>query len=131
MAVSYSFQVQQITFNSVTYDSTSGGPLMVTIRHSGDPLEGRSGADEYAAFLAVVDKIAEVQFSVADVKFITALGTSGTFTCTLKLKSTTVVITLATMVLVNVEMSQRRASLGEMTATLRHESANGTTVPVS
>lgn len=131
MSALVSFYVKSISWNGSTYTNASGGPILVTVRHGSDPLEDRTGNDEYPPFVASVNKFVEATFTLRDLKFITALGVKSTLAALLQTKGADVSISVAGMVLITADMSQRRAEAGEVTVTLRHESADGITVPIS
>lgn len=131
MAAAVTYYVDSVVWNSVTYNCTNGGPLEVRIDHEGEPLEDRSGCDNYTTFLVVVNKMLQVILRIREVKYVGALGTKSDMTITLKTKTGTVSIACPDMVLIKAGMSQGRAQPGECELTWRHESDDGTSNPLS
>lgn len=132
MAVATTIYAQTVTWNSNTWNSTSGGPIMAEYVHAGEPLEDRTGDALYPPFVAIVNGRCEVRIRLREIKDVTALGTKSNLAITATGKSNTVTVTCAGMVLVGVDPgSQSRAEGGSRTMIFRHESADGTTVPVS
>ena len=123
---------KSVAWNSVTWDSTGGGPIRVEYSHSGDPLEDRTGDSDYAPFLAVVNKKCRARVTLREIKQTAVLGTKSNLVITATGKANTVTINLANMVLIAVESGeQQRATAGSATLVFQHESADGSTVPVS
>lgn len=123
---------KSVAWNSITWDSTSGGPVRVEYSHSGDALEDRTGDSDYAPFLAVVNKKCKARVTLREIKQVAALGAKSNLVITATGKANTVTITLANMILVAVESGeQHRAAAGSATLVFQHESADGSTVPVS
>lgn len=136
MAINVSYYLKQATWNSLTWDASTGGTLEMTIEHGGDPLDDRTGDNEYNPFLAVVNKMARVTLRMREVKWTTNPGaaeSSLVFTLTSKSGNTggTVTITLAQMQLIHLRMSQGRAITGDVEMVFMHRSSDGSTVPVS
>lgn len=136
MAINVSYYLQSAVWNGSTWDNTTGGSLDVTIEHGGDPLDDRTGIDEYNTFLAVVNKMCRATLRLREVKWTTNPGAAeSNLVLTLKKKTGntegTVVVTLATMQLISVRSSQARASVGDAELVFMHRSADGSTVPVS
>ena len=121
-----------VVWNAVTWDSTSGGPIRVEYSHMGEPLEDRTGDNDYAPFLAVVNKKCTARVTLREIKQIAAPGTKSSLVITATGKANTVTITLANMILVGVEPGEQgRAAAGSAVLLFQHESADGSTVPVS
>jgi predicted RNA-binding protein with TRAM domain len=133
MAVPVTIYCQSVVWNSVTYDKSSGGPLAVTYQHEGDPIEDRTGDNEYAVFVAAANKGMRVTARLRDVKQTLAIGTKAQLVATLIGKSNDAprTLTFPGMVLMGVRGAQDRASPGDVEISLVHESTDGTTVPVS
>jgi len=130
--MSSSFAVTSAEFNGTTYASGSGGVIRVQVSHVGDPLADWTGADEYPQQVNVVNKRLIVRLFLREVKIVTALGTKDTSSSfALVIKSDTVSVTCVNMVLVGVDMDQGKSEYGTTVLTLMHESADGTTVPIS
>lgn len=134
MAVATTIYIKSAVWNSVTYDSSAGGPVMAEFGHVGEPLEDRTSDNEYAPFLAVVNKRGIMRLRVREVKQIIALGTKSSMVFTLETKvgGSTITITGANMVLIAIEPGeQSRAQAGSCTLVFQYESADGVTVPFS
>lgn len=132
MSVLVTIYPSEVSWNSNTWNATSDGPIFASFQHSGDPLEDRTADNEYAPFVAVVNKIARVTVRLREVKQTMALGSSSSMVLTLKSKdATTSTITLPGMVLYDVSGSQDRATPGYVELSFAHESTDGAAVPVS
>lgn len=136
MSINVSYYLQSAAWNSATWDNSTGGALEMTLEHTGDPLDDRTGIDEYNTFLAVVNKMLRVTIRLREVKWTTGLGAAeSSLVLTLKKKTGntegTVTITLATMQLISVRSVQGRAATGDAELVFMHRSADGSTVPVS
>ena len=124
------FYLNSATWNSITFNSANGGPIRGDYSHSGEPFEQRTGASDYAPFLAVLNKRLKIRLRVRDVKQTAALGTKSNLTMTLSGRTGT--INAANMVLIGIEPGdQPRAESGSAILVFQHESADGTTVPIS
>lgn len=132
MAVTVTYYPESVLWNSVTYSCTEQGIIQVNYEHSGSPIEDRTGCDEYPTSVIVVDKGMRVTMRLRTVKQTTALGVKSNLVATLKTKSGgTSVLTFPGMVLVDVRGQQPRAGVGDVEMVFVHESADGTTVPIS
>lgn len=131
MAVTVTYYPESVLWNGVTYSCTVDGILQVTYEHSGTPLEDRTGCDQYPTNVIVVDKSMRVTMRLRTVKQTTALGTKSNLVATLKTPAGTSVLTFPGMVLVDVRGQQGRAQVGDVEMVFVHESADGTTVPIS
>jgi len=132
MSVSNTFYLDAASWNSITFNSANGGPIRGEYSHSGEAREERTGGSEYAPFLAVLNKRLKIRLRVREVKQTAPLGAKSNLVMTLSGKSGTVTITAANMVLIAIEPAeQHRAEAGSATFVFQHESADGTTVPIS
>jgi hypothetical protein len=129
MAVTSSIYVKSFG----TYNSGNGGPLRLDFRHEGTVIEDRTGDDQYARFLAVVDKMLDVSVSVRDISVATAmaLGEAAADKTAVLAGSGDVSITFKGLVLYAVRPSANRASLGEVVLSYRHKSADGSAAPLA
>ena len=126
------FAVTDVEFNGVTYSGGVGGVIRFQAAHAGTPLQDWSGADEYPTSVNIVNKTLVVRVFLRNVKITTALGTKDpSMSAVLVIKAGNETITCVNMVLASVEMDQGKSEYGTTVLTLVHESANGTTVPVS
>ena len=132
MSVATTIYLQSATWNSITFNSTSGGPIRGEYSHVGEAFDDRTADNEYPTFLAILNKRLIVKLRVREVKQTVALGTKSNLVMTLSGKASTVTINAANMVLVAIEPAgQNRAEAGAATFVFQHESADGTTVPLA
>ena len=126
------YYLTSFVWNSVTFDKSAGGTLELRFEHEGEPLEGRTGDDLYATFLAIVDHKVRVTLRMRDVKQTQTPGAASSgITATLKSASGAPTLTFATMKLFAVRASQGRASLGDVELVFAHVSADGSTNPIT
>ena len=126
------FYLQSATWNAITFNSASGGPIRGEYAHSGEPFEQRTGDNEYAPFLAVLNKRLKIRLRVRDVKQTLSLGAKSNLAMTLSGRGSAVTVNAANMVLIGIEPAdQPRAEAGSATLVFQHESADGSTVPIS
>src|SRR5437016_424423 len=103
MSVATTIYLQSAVWNSITFNSTTGGPIRGDYSHAGEALEGRTAGNEYPPFLAVVNKRLKIRLRVREVKQTAALGTKSNLVMTLSGKTGTVTINAANMVLIAIE----------------------------
>jgi len=132
VAVTTTIYVKSIGWNSLTWDTSTGGPLAVRIMHPARAIADRTGDSLYPTFVAMVDGELRVSASLRQLKWTIALGTKSDMILTVEGKGgATSTITLPGLVYEGVSMSQDRATVGGAEHTWVHESADGTTLPVS
>jgi hypothetical protein len=132
MAVSSTWAVTSVLFNSITYTATdTGGPIGCSYRHGGQALQDWTGDSVLPTAVDIVDQACEVRVRMRDVKQALVLGTKATLTLTIAKKGGTVALSFVNMVLVEIAGSQNRSQRGEVELVFAHESANGTTAPMS
>lgn len=133
MAINKTYAITQVTWNANTWDKDTGGTIGASIQSGGEPLEDWVAADEWPTFLAVVNKRLRVRLTMREPKWTEEPGnaSAANMVITLKTKSGTVTITLATMILIEINPDQGRASMGETVLVFGHESADGTTNPIT
>ena len=115
------------------YSASAGGTIQLDFTHAGRCVEDRVADQTYPAFTAVVDKFLEVTVHLRDLSVAKSLAlgaAAADLACTLA-GAADVTITFAKMKLQRVEGGQGRAQAGALRLVYRHESADGTTVPVS
>lgn len=118
--------------NGVGTSGGSGGLLTVMYTHAGQDIQDRTGSSEYPTFVGIVNKSLTMRVTLRELKQIYALGSKCTATTLTAISSAgTVTIAAPNMVLRDVEMTQNRAEPAQAVLTFVHESADGTTVPVS
>ena len=116
-----------------SYSASAGGTIQLDFTHAGRFLEDRVADQVYPAFTAVVDKFLEVTVHLRDLSVAKALelgAAAADLACTLAGKAD-VTITFAKMKLHRVAGGQERAAAGTVRLVYRHESADGTSNPVS
>jgi hypothetical protein len=134
MPLVITFKASQVTWDGNTWDTaTNGGPIEVSYAHSGRIEENRVGDNVYPTVVATPDKSCVATVTLREVKQTLDLGDVGAdMVMTVSGKGVvTQNITLAGMVLVDVGAVQRRGEFGAVVLRFAHESADGTTVPIS
>ena len=126
--------IQTLYCSSVgSYSDTTGGNIRVEFEHNGRVIEDRVGDQQYPTFTAIVDKFLEVTVYLRDMSVAKALAlgaAAADLACSLT-GGATVSITFKTMTLNRVGGKQPRAEVGELALVFRHQSADGTSVPVN
>lgn len=134
MAVSVTFYPQSVTWaGGINASKTSGGPIQVRYDHGGSAVGDRTGDADYSMFKQVVNKDCQVVVRLREVKQTFAIGTTtGALSFVLTAKNgASVTITFANMLLESVRGMQGRATPGDVELVFSHESADGSTNPVS
>ena len=127
-----SLYAQSFTWNGLAFTSASNGILRIEDHHSGEPLESRTGDDEYPRQVFVVNKSLRVTVACRDFKLAAAPGSgSASGVAVVKTKSGTVTKTYAALILVGLSSRQHRAKESETVLEFVHESADGVANPVS
>lgn len=124
-----------VVWNSITWNGDpaagAGGLIRVLIAHSSTDIQDRTGSQFYPEFVQMVNGALMVSVSLREVKQLSALGTKSNMTINLAGKGGTPAIACVGMILRDFNMSQGRGEPGEATGTFIHESADGTTEPIS
>lgn len=129
--------LQSFAWNSATLNAGSGGPIRFELMKTGDALEEWTADQVWPGFLAVVQQRLRIRVTLRDMalaKTIAALGTKANGTAVLlpKIGGATLTINLANLVLIGVDPAEQRTDqAGGVTLSFGHESADGTTDPVS
>ena len=132
MSVLNTIYPKSFTWNSVTYNGTTGGTLRFEYQHEGTPFLDRTADDEYSSFVVITDKRLIVRVRLREVKYVTALGTKSDASIIITGKTNAATITFVGLVLVGASPGEQgRAEGGSVTLVFEHESADGTTVPIS
>ena len=127
-----SIYAQSFTWNALTFSSSDKGLLRIDYEHDGDPVESRTGSDEYPKEVFVVNKKVRVRVSCTEFKITYGLAAAtSNGVATVKTKASTSVLTFAALVLIGVRGNQPRGQESETTLEFAHESSDGTTVPLS
>jgi hypothetical protein len=119
-----------ITWNSLTWNADSGGPIRVRLRRGARPIKDRTGADLYSRQVFLVEGELEVRIALRDAPII-ALGTKSNMSIGYKTKSTDKTRNAAGMKYIGTEESQDKDNLGEEEAVFVDESTDGVTDPLS
>ncbi len=134
MAVNVTFKVTRVTFGATTWSaSTTGGPIEVGYSYTSAVQENRVGDNEYPTVIALPDKSCSVTVTMRDVKQTLPInGTPQSLSFQIDGKNgTSVVVSFATMVLVEIGGAQRRGEFGSVALRFVHQSAAGQNLPVS
>lgn len=133
MALNRTIYAKSFSFNSVTYDRSTGGPISAIIDDGGEEVEDRVAADEYPTDLSVVNKFLECRIVAREVKWATPVkGTNSNIVLTTTDKDgNDTTLTLASMTLIQKITTQDRAQPAITELRFRHLSSDGTTEPLS
>lgn len=131
--MSTTIYAKSFSWNGTTYTSGVGGLVEITFSHEGTPVEDGTGTDEYPTFGQVANKRVRVSVTTRTWKLITALGaTKANGTAIVNGKNGDETLTIANLLLFAVgPATQRHAEPGASTLQFFHESADGTTNPLS
>lgn len=133
MPVSRTFTAKTITWNGETWNSSGGGPLSVTVAHSGTPVISRTGADLYPRRISVQDRTVVVTAVLGEFKRATALSGKGNMVITAWYEegAESITVTIPDLRFYEARSTQNRANPSETALTFVHESSDGTTTPIS
>jgi hypothetical protein len=130
MAVERTYTISSITWNSVTYNATSGGPLGLVFGHPGRPILDRTGDDIYSPAVIIPERDITVSFRLRQISGLLVPGAAkSNLVCVLKVADrpdTTYTLTFYDMVLVDWQSSLQRSVPGEITLTFAHEHGSNT-----
>jgi hypothetical protein len=126
-------KITSIVWNSHTWNYLNGGPIDFNYTHNGRMIEALVGDNEWATTIDFPDKGLSASVTLREVKqTIDMDGTASDMVATIVGRvGVSSIITLKSMVLVDVSASNRRGESGAVQLQFRHQSADGTTVPVS
>jgi hypothetical protein len=135
MAVVRTIYPSSVTWNGNTWNKSSGGLLRVDFQHTSQPVEDRTGGDEYPVAVFLVNKGLTVSVTLREVCLDLGAsmdcGTTSNLVLTMDTCTGTDTCTFANMMLTDISGSQDHGVLGESTITLIHQSSNGTDDPIS
>jgi hypothetical protein len=131
MAVVKTIYPVSVTFNGVTYDKSTHGLIRLRYQHGGEELADRVAEEFYPTLIAATNGYCRVQITVREVKQTPTVGTNGALVATISTPGASTTLTFATMTYLGVESEQGRATPGEATLSFAHQSANGSTAPLS
>lgn len=134
MTISATINCQSVGWNSLTWDSTTdGGSLRVRYVHESTSVKDRTGSSVYPTGVFNVDGDMTVYVTIREVKpaATATIGTKSNIVATLSTSAGTETLTFPNMKLESINGDQDRAVLGESEYVFVHESADGTTVPLS
>jgi len=127
MAVnSVQYYAASVTFNSVTYDKTSGGPLEVTEAENPNVMSDKTGDAVYPTFTKAVGYQPTVFVKMRDIESVPTRGASSSLEVVYTEASGQRKRTYATMIYVGKDASLVHAAPGETVLRFDHQSADGT-----
>lgn len=128
---------KSVTFGGHTWTSADGGPIEFTFTYGGRELNDWTGDAEYPQTF-IVDSTCTASVTLRDIKQIIAPGTRDSVVAIATGKmgadtaKTDVTITLTDMLFVGAgPATQPRAAAGSVTLRFAHDSADGSTSPLS
>ena len=74
MPVERTFTIKELRWNTNIWNSENGGPLSITIAHTGTPVLSRTGADRYPRRVSVQDRSCVATVVLGDFMQIAALA---------------------------------------------------------
>lgn len=121
-----------IVWNSLTWSANTspGGPIRLRWGWMSTPVKDRTGGDIYSQQVFPTDAGLQVRVALREGP-LPALGEMSNMTATYKTKDTTRDRVFAGMKFLGIEASQDHENLGEDEMVFEHESADGTTDPVT
>lgn len=133
MPVSRTFVAKEIRWNSITWNADNGGPLTITVAHTGNPIMSRTGADLYPRRISIQDRSVVVTVVLGEFKQIMALTGKGTLAADVFYHEGPETVTLSILGMKNYETrsTQNRANPSESAITFIHESVDGLANPLS
>ena len=132
MAVSRTFTIKEATFGAETFDADNGGPLSLTIAHTGTPVPSRTGADRYPRRISVQDRNCVATLVVGEFKDTRELAGIEDLAVTVYYDEDAEEIDLVvkTMRLYEVRPTQNRSNPSERALVFVHQSADGQAAPI-
>ena len=118
------------TWNNITWNSVSGGPLRFEWEVAGERFEDWTGDSVFPTFFALVHQHARARLIVREPKCTAPLGTKSDLSFTLKGNANQAVISLPNMVLFGNNGDQALAVGGGCTLLFGHESGDGVQNPI-
>jgi hypothetical protein len=133
MSCTPTFKITSIVWKGITWNAANGGPIDVSYSHNGRIIESRVGDNEWATTIGSPDKGCDASVTLREVKqTIDIDGTASDMVITIAGRvGVGSITTLKSMVLVDVSASNRRGEKGAVVLQFRHQSADGTTVPIT
>lgn len=134
MSVSRTFLVANAAWGGNNWNSSSGGPISLTIAHSGTPVASRTGTDLYPTRISVLDRQCVVTLVLGEFKQTAGLSASSANMSAYVYYTegaNAVNVSIGTLRLYEVRPTQNRANPSECALTFIHESPDGTTAPIS
>lgn len=136
MAITTTVYADTVTYNTLTWNKGTGGPLRVDLTYAGSPIQDRTGNANFATFVQVVDTTVGATVYLRDISLLKSDKLKVNEKSSLVLTATakggaSVQITLSNMVFVSGGVGQGRAEPGSYTMHLVHESDDGSTHPIS
>lgn len=130
MAVERTYTIVSVTFNSVTYNATTGGPLGITFDHRGDTILDRTADDIYSPAVIMPERNIMAGFRMRQLFLAEVPGATKSnlvFVLTSAGRPTAnYTLTFSDMVLADVSSSLQRSIPGEVALSFVHEHSSGT-----
>lgn len=132
MSVERTYTIVSATFNGVTYDATSGGPLGLTFDHRGDTILDRTADDIYSPAVIVPERNIMAGFRMRQL-YLSEVPGAVNSPLVFVLKSagrpnaTNYTLTLSNMVLADMSSSLQRSIPGEVALSFVHEHVGAST----
>jgi hypothetical protein len=133
MAATVTFKCTTVVWNGNTWNSSNGGPIEVSYEHASNVIESRVGDNDWATVVGTPNKSLVATVILREVgQALDIDGVASNLVLTIAGRvGVSSIITLASMVLVDVSPSQRRGEFGAVILRMHHQSANGLTVPIA
>ena len=122
---------QSVVWNALTWDKTNGGPKRIDWDRGGREIEEGTGDAQWNTFGIVVEPRLRVRVHLTDLKIIIPINTKSNMVANVLGKGSAQPINWANMVYKGLASEQPYANLGLTTHEFIHESADGTTDPMT
>jgi hypothetical protein len=123
-----------VVWNGLTFDKSTNGLLRVDWEMAGQPLEFRSGGNQWPTAIDIVNKGLTLSLTTAELPqnraSLMSCSSKADAVVTLQACGSTVSFTAKGMILVNVSGTQDHATWGEAVLTMVHVSTDGTSAPI-
>jgi hypothetical protein len=132
MAVDRHYTIEEVAYNSITYDADTGGPLSFRWGHRGNRILDRTADDIYSPSVIVPERDITVSVRFRDPVYLENPGAiKGDLRIKVKLAGrpdTAKNITFSNMVFVSIESHQERSIPGECELFFEHEHTTSGTI---
>ena len=133
MACTITFRCSSVVWNGNTWTASDGGIIECSYNHSGSVNEFRVGDQVWPTVIATTDKHCTASVILREVgQEIDLDETVDDLVLTIAGRAGDVpIITIKSVMLIDVSASQRRSEWGAVILSFLHQSQDGTTVPIS